>query len=77
MPARFSAQMTASATVRFDQLTAARMERQKILTNDHPPQLVAVLDEGTLRRTGDSNEALSRNPSVDLLKEVETYHGPQ
>lgn len=140
-----------------DQLTAARMERQKILTNDHPPQLVAVLDEGALRRTGDSfsgimaqqiahlismtelphvnvlivpaatgihiglsgpfalarstegrwighlenqlggevvdkddgvaklhmmwesvrNEALPRNPSVDLLKEVETYHGPQ
>lgn len=23
------------------------------------------------------NEALPRNPSVDLLREVETYHGPQ
>lgn len=140
-----------------EQLTAARMDRQKALTGDRPPQLVAVLDEGALRRTGDSfsgimaqqiahlrtmtelphvhvliipatsglhiglsgpfalarsnegqwvghlenqlggeavdkdedvaklqvmwesvrNEALPRSASVDLLKEVETYHGPQ
>ncbi|WP_028182931.1 helix-turn-helix domain-containing protein [Salinispora arenicola] len=140
-----------------EQLTAARMDRQKALTGDRPPQLVAVLDEGALRRSGDSfsgimaqqiahlrtmtelphvhvliipatsgihvglsgpfalarssegqwvghlenqlggeavdkdedvaklqvmwesvrNEALPRSASVDLLKEVETYHGPQ
>lgn len=34
----------------FEELVAARMERQAILTRDHPPTLWIVMDEGALHR---------------------------
>ncbi|WP_091191686.1 helix-turn-helix domain-containing protein [Micromonospora narathiwatensis] len=33
-----------------DELVSVRMERQHLLTRDNPPELVAILDESTLRR---------------------------
>jgi Domain of unknown function (DUF5753) len=34
----------------IEELVAARMERQRILERDHPPELWVILDEGVLRR---------------------------
>lgn len=34
----------------IDQQVQARMDRQEVLGSDHPPMLLAVMDEGTLRR---------------------------
>lgn len=34
----------------IDEMVVARMERQAILTRDHPPMLWVILDEGVLRR---------------------------
>ncbi len=34
----------------IDEAVGARMERQRVLERDHPPELWAILDEGVLRR---------------------------
>jgi transcriptional regulator with XRE-family HTH domain len=34
----------------IEELVAARMDRQRILERDHPPELWVILDEGVLRR---------------------------
>lgn len=42
----------------LEQLTAARMERQQILTREEPPWLWMVLDEAALRRTVSSPQVM-------------------
>ncbi|MEO3780734.1 helix-turn-helix transcriptional regulator [Micromonospora sp. B11E3] len=46
---------------------AARLERQEILTREHPPTLTVVLDESVLRRTVGSPE-LMREQARHLVK---------
>ncbi|MGR8010318.1 helix-turn-helix domain-containing protein [Streptomyces hypolithicus] len=43
---------------RVDELVTARMERQRILTRDAPPELWVVLDENVLRRCMGSPETM-------------------
>ena len=43
----------------IEEMVAARMERQAILTRDRPPMLWVILDEGVLRRPVGSAEVMS------------------
>ncbi|TDC43290.1 helix-turn-helix transcriptional regulator [Micromonospora sp. KC213] len=63
IPALLQTEHYARAVIRCDDLlsdaevdkrVAARMERQKILSRDKPPQLIAVIDEGILHRQDES-----------------------
>ncbi|MFG2051463.1 DUF5753 domain-containing protein [Micromonospora sp. NPDC048935] len=49
-----------------DELAAARVARQAILRRDPPPLLVAILDEGVLRRTLGGDRALMREQCEHL-----------
>ncbi|GAA2719273.1 helix-turn-helix transcriptional regulator [Actinocorallia aurantiaca] len=46
------------AAEEVEQLASKRMERQKILARDEPPQIVAVFDEGVIRRTVGGREIM-------------------
>ncbi|MEU6572247.1 helix-turn-helix transcriptional regulator [Streptomyces sp. NPDC046805] len=48
--ALFTAANPVATKLRIDQLVAARIDRQRLLTRPEPPQLVITLDEGVLRR---------------------------
>jgi hypothetical protein len=54
----------------IEERVAARMERQQILDRDDPPLLLAVIDEGALRRAVGS-PALMREQLAHLLKTAE------
>jgi Domain of unknown function (DUF5753)/Helix-turn-helix domain len=54
----------------IEERVAARMERQQILDRDDPPLLLAVIDEGALRRVVGS-PALMREQLAHLLKMAE------
>ncbi|GAB2936433.1 helix-turn-helix transcriptional regulator [Micromonospora polyrhachis] len=43
-----------------EQRTASRMERQSILNDDSPPQFIAVIDGGVLRRRAGSRDIMRR-----------------
>ncbi|MET7808984.1 DUF5753 domain-containing protein [Micromonospora chersina] len=49
-----------------DGLAEARLSRQSILRRERPPLLVAVIDEGVLRRTLDGDRALMREQCEHL-----------
>ncbi|TDC57210.1 XRE family transcriptional regulator [Micromonospora sp. KC207] len=49
---------------------AARLERQEILVREHPPQVVAVIDESALRRT----DATMGEQLAHLLRMAELPH---
>ena len=49
-PARCCTAAGCSARVRSSSVSS-RMDRQEVLTRDHPPEVVAVIDETVLRRT--------------------------
>jgi len=50
-----------------ENLVAARLARQAILTQDHPPQLTAVLDESALRRFADGYAEVMAGQLVHLV----------
>ena len=50
-----------------EHLLAGRLERQEILTGDHPPQFVAVIDAAALRRTGEGFETLMAEQLQHLI----------
>ncbi|MGS2613881.1 DUF5753 domain-containing protein [Micromonospora sp. LZ34] len=50
-----------------DRRVAARLERQGILTRERPPQIVAVIDEQAIRRTGDSYQKVLAEQLRQLL----------
>ncbi|MFY1620093.1 helix-turn-helix domain-containing protein [Micromonospora sp. WMMD736] len=69
----------ARAVLRFDDLrpesevenqVASRLERQEILTRERPPQVVAVIDEGALRR----QDAIMSEQLAHLVKMAELPH---
>ncbi|MER7458459.1 helix-turn-helix transcriptional regulator [Micromonospora sp. NPDC126480] len=53
-----------------EQHLAARLERQEILTREHPPQVVAVIDESVLRRA----DAIMAEQLAHLLRMAELPH---
>lgn len=57
-----------------ERLTAARMDRQKILTSQYPQQLVAVLDEGALRCTGRNFSGIMAEQIAHLITMTELPH---
>ncbi|MET8254745.1 helix-turn-helix transcriptional regulator [Micromonospora sp. NPDC005197] len=52
-----------------DDLAEARLSRQAILRRERPPLLVAVLDEGILRRTIDGDRAMMREQCERLAEQ--------
>lgn len=50
----------AASSIEIEQGVAARMERQRILDRDNPPLLLAVLDEGALRRKVASPDVMAK-----------------
>ncbi|MGC4764723.1 helix-turn-helix domain-containing protein [Micromonospora sp. DT46] len=57
-----------------DQQVSARMDRQRILTGENPPQLVAVLDESALSRTGDGFSGIMAEQVSHLVAMAELPH---
>ncbi|MEU6072256.1 helix-turn-helix transcriptional regulator [Micromonospora sp. NPDC047074] len=57
-----------------EQRLSARMERQKILTGDRPPQFVAVLDEAALRRSGNDIGGTMAQQIAHLIARAELPH---
>ncbi|MET7879519.1 MULTISPECIES: helix-turn-helix domain-containing protein [Micromonospora] len=57
-----------------DQQVSARMSRHKILTGDSPPQVVAVLDESTLRRAGEEHAGIMAEQVAHLIAVAELPH---
>lgn len=53
---------------------AARMERQKALTGEHPPQFVAVLDEAALRFHGSGVDGIMAQQIAHLIACAELPH---
>ncbi|WP_327034764.1 DUF5753 domain-containing protein [Micromonospora ureilytica] len=53
-----------------DNLAEARLSRQAILRRERPPLLVAVLDEGVLRRTLDGDRAMMREQCERLAEQA-------
>ncbi|MER5453727.1 helix-turn-helix transcriptional regulator [Micromonospora sp. NPDC002389] len=50
-----------------DRRVAARLDRQSILGRESPPRLVAVVDEGAIRRAGDGAEKLMAEQLLHLV----------
>ncbi|MEO3779995.1 helix-turn-helix transcriptional regulator [Micromonospora sp. B11E3] len=57
-----------------DQRVTARLERQKILAGDNPPQVVAVLDERVLRQSGDGLGGVMAEQVAHLVALAELPH---
>ncbi|MEU0550103.1 helix-turn-helix transcriptional regulator [Micromonospora sp. NPDC005979] len=57
-----------------EQRVQARMSRQSILTGERRPQFVAVLDEGTIRRTGDDLGGIMAQQIAHLVAMAELPH---
>ena len=55
----------------IDHLVAARMARQRVLTRDRPPLLVAVLDESILYRPAYDNSTLMADQLDQLARSAE------
>ncbi|MGC4811665.1 Scr1 family TA system antitoxin-like transcriptional regulator [Micromonospora sp. DT228] len=53
-----------------DNLAEARLSRQAILRRERPPLLIAVLDEGVLRRTLDGDRAMMREQCEKLAEQA-------
>ncbi|MGC3861654.1 Scr1 family TA system antitoxin-like transcriptional regulator [Micromonospora chersina] len=53
-----------------DGLAEARLSRQSILRRERPPLLVAVIDEGILRRTLDGDRVLMREQCEQLVEQA-------
>ena len=79
VPGLFQTANYARAVLRFDdtkpeaeveQQVQSRMERQEILAREHPPQVVAVIDESALRRT----DAIMGEQLAHLLRMAELPH---
>ncbi|EEP74002.1 conserved hypothetical protein [Micromonospora sp. ATCC 39149] len=79
VPGLLQTENYARAVLRFDDTkpeeeverqVAARLERQEILVREHPPQVVAVIDESALRRT----DAIMGEQLAHLLRMAELSH---
>ncbi|MBM0277579.1 helix-turn-helix domain-containing protein [Micromonospora tarensis] len=57
-----------------EQRVEARMSRQTILTGEHRPQFVAVLDEAAIRRTGDGLGGIMAQQVAHLVEMAELPH---
>lgn len=57
-----------------DQAVSARLERQKILNSDTPPQVVAVIDESALVRAGDEFTGIMAEQVSHLITLAELPH---
>ncbi|WP_431936947.1 helix-turn-helix domain-containing protein [Micromonospora sp. RP3T] len=57
-----------------EQRVSARMDRQNILTGERPPQFVAVIDEGALRRGGDGLGGIMPQQIAHLIALAERPH---
>ncbi|WP_405112588.1 helix-turn-helix transcriptional regulator [Micromonospora sp. NBC_01405] len=80
IPALLQTENYARAVIRCDDLlsddkvekrVAARMDRQAILAQPDPPQLIAVIDEGILRRTDESFRGLMAQQIDRLIVSAE------
>ncbi|MEU6807515.1 Scr1 family TA system antitoxin-like transcriptional regulator [Streptomyces sp. NPDC046831] len=57
--ALFTAAHPLASSMRIEQLVAARVDRQRLLTRREPPQIMVVVDEGVLRRRIGGSTVLS------------------
>ncbi|WP_431904867.1 helix-turn-helix domain-containing protein [Micromonospora carbonacea] len=79
VPGLLQTENYARAVLRFDDTkpeaeverqVAARLERQDILIREHPPQVIAVIDEAALRRT----DAIMAEQLAHLLRMADLPH---
>ncbi|MFY1625781.1 helix-turn-helix domain-containing protein [Micromonospora sp. WMMD723] len=57
-----------------EQRVSARIDRQRILTGGHPPQLVAVLDERAIRLAGEGFGVVMGQQITQLIARAELPH---
>lgn len=57
-----------------EELLGTRLERQKILNQDDPPQFIAVLDEAVIRRCGESFKEVMTEQLLHLASCLEHPH---